>query len=147
MTEYQDLMLVEAGPDEVFRLIAGIESWQYLMPHVRSVEAVRPARWRVVLVWRWLPVTVALSSMADPMARLAELRVAAWPGVRASVRWVVDPGPDDTASIRIEAGIVQGPPVVRALAARVLRDLCRDSLDMVRLLAEADRIAHQRIEE
>ena len=147
MSEYQELMLVGAGPDEVFHLIAGVESWQYLMPHVRSVEAERPGRRRVVVVWRWLPVSLAVSSMHNADLRLAAFRVAVWPGVRVETHWVVDEGPDGTASIRVQSNVVQAPPLIRRLVAQAVRDLCRDSLDMVRLLAESDRIAHQGVEQ
>ncbi len=146
MTDYQELMLVDAGPGHVFRLISDVDRWQYLMPHVRSVETARPAIWQITVVWRWLPVAVAVSSMSDSAARMAEFRVAMWPRVWVAVRWVVDSGPDDSASVRVNAEVARAPLFIRRLIRRAVAELCRDSLEMVRLLAESDRIAHKGIE-
>lgn len=146
MTHYQEMMLVDAGPDAVFHYIANLESWPGLFPHVRALDEVQPGRWRLTLVWRWIPFAVTLSRRLDAERRLAEVRCGFPGGARVSVRWAVDAGAEDTSSVRVEVEVVRGGLVPSSLVALVAGELGRDTLLMIRLLAESDRIAHLGVE-
>lgn len=145
MTAYQEILMVDAGPEQVFRLISGVDTWAALLPAIREMQEVRPGRWRMLCLWRWVPVAVVASVRVDPQHRLAEIRIARRPGIRIAMRWAVDPGPDDTAAVRLETDVVRAPWPFRPIVANVAGDISREILKMIRLLAESDRKAHLNI--
>ena len=147
MTHYQELMLVDAGPDDVFRLVTGIESWQHLFPHVRSVRSGRPGRWLVTYFWRWVPFSTTASMRVDAARRMAEFRIGYRLCARVVVHCAVDDGANGTSALRLETKVERVAPLFSPVVSLAARELSQATLEMVRLLAESDRIARQNIKD
>lgn len=144
MKQFQHVLTISAAPDRVSRLIAGVESWASLLPHVRSVSASGHGRWEIVCVWRWIPCSVLASSRSNDLS--VEYRFQRWPGIRVSWQWTVRPITDGSTSVRLLESVVNAPVFCSWLVAMVNRDLSSSTLQMIQLLAEADEKAHESIE-
>jgi ribosome-associated toxin RatA of RatAB toxin-antitoxin module len=147
LTRMQKPQIVDAGPERVFRLVSGVESWAGLLPTVRDIVEIRPGTWRAVCLWRSIPIGLVIATRVDDANSTLELRAARWPGIRIAARWVVEPAPGGMSSIRLDAEIVRAPWVFRPLVAVITRDVLSGMLDMFLLLAQSDRKAHENIEQ
>ena len=143
MSHYQRETTVNASPDAVFRLLSGCDSWPSLLPHVRSLQFDPSAGIVITLVWRWIPFSLSLAQRTVPQQREVEQRFGGRFGFRASCHWRVDAGPGETAVLGLEATVLRSFVPGGAWVMRfVMRDLCDQTISMIRLLAEADREAH-----
>jgi ribosome-associated toxin RatA of RatAB toxin-antitoxin module len=146
ITHYRCDMQIDAAPDDVFRLVTEIEQWQALFPHVQSVRSLEQNCWHVTMVWRALPFNLTAGQRVSLSGRSAEQRFAAGMGMRFACRWAVSELPEDSTRLSLDVEFVQGPAMITVLLLRsVVPDLVRETLEMISLLAESDRKAHQEI--
>jgi len=146
MSHYRQEMSVDASPEAVFDLLSGTDSWPALLPHVRSMQAESAGRFAITLVWRWLPFSLMVGQRAIPQSRTLEQRFGGRFGSRVCCRWQVDSDARQTAVLSVDAKVLRSFVPCGAWIMRfVLRDLCDQTMWMTRLLAEADRAAHENI--
>ena len=150
---------VRADRATVFNLLAEVELWPALFPHVRSARVLRrEGRRRLVVVkarWRGLPLGYTAVQTIDPdrgrmtirhLSRLARGSVATW-----TVQAVIDQnGPGDGVEVMVHQQVVVPIPVVGGLLARsfvggrVARDLGQAMLDRLEEVAEGGSLADRR---
>lgn len=146
MAHYREIVPVDADPDAVFKLLANLDAWPNLLPHVRSLEQGPARRPTITFVWRWIPLALAVTVRTDERLRTLEQRFGSKSGVRVACNWSVDNGPDNTAIMRLDARLAYAPLWSRGLVQHaILPDLSKATLAMVQLLAESDRLAHARL--
>lgn len=140
-------LLIEADADVVWKLLAGIDAWSNLFPHVTALEVrrqrgkrllvrmrVRPAPWFSRWLWSGFEI--------DPDRK----RLTRWhpAGLLRGVveQWQVADAENGKTSI---AWTIHAPGVRHKLAVRLLLSpLALQTAGMIALLAEADRIARSR---
>jgi hypothetical protein len=146
MSHYRQEMTVNASPDAVLELLSGSDSWSSLLPHVRSLQADASGSTVITLVWHWIPFSLKLAQRMVPQQRTLEQRFGGRFGSRVCCHWRVDAGPEKTAIVSIDAEVSRSfVPGGAWMMRRVLRDLCDQTMCMIRLLVEADRAAHEPI--
>lgn len=144
ITHFRCDMRIEAAPADVLRMVAEIEQWRALFPHVRRAQPLDRRRWRLTLLWRSLPFTVIAAQRVSPDSRSVEQRFAARFGPRVACRWTVTELPGECSSVSLEIHVERGPALAGWLTTRfVAPDLARESLAMIALLTESDRKAHR----
>lgn len=138
---------IDGDPEAICRLIADVEAWPRLFPHVAAVEVF----WRggdsivarVHASRSGFPVRWVCRRQADP----ASLRVSVEHvdgfarGLRAV--WTFAAAPDRRATARLAIDYRPRHLRDRWLAPFVLDDLVARTIAMLTLLAESDRAAHE----
>lgn len=138
---------IDGDPVAVFQLLAEIDLWPALFPHVRSVRPLAGAGTSVSLFWHTIPLTLVCVQRATPETGQIEQRCAAGWGIWFSCRWTVRGASEHQTRVTAEVEALRGPWLVRKLVVQsVVDDFITQTLRMTRLLAESDRIAHQGVE-
>lgn len=150
---------IRADRATVFNLLAEIELWPALFPHVRSARVLRrDGRRRLIVVratWRSLPLGYTAVQTVDTaqgqmtirhLSRLTNGSTAVW-----NVQAAADPaGAADGVELRVQQQVVVPVPLIggwlaRALVGgRVARDLGQAMLDRVKEVAEGGSLADRR---
>ena len=150
---------IHADHATVFTLLAEVELWPALFPHVRSARVLRrDGRRRLIVVrarWRGLPLGYTAVQTVDApqgrmtirhLSRLTRGSVAVW-----DVRPAPDPGaPTDDVELSVHQQVVVPIPLVGSLLAhcfvggRVARDLGQAMLERVKQVAEGGSLADRR---
>ncbi len=150
---------VYADRATVFNLLAEVELWPALFPHVRSARVLRrDGRRRLILVrvrWRGLPFGyTAIQTVDDGRGQMTIRHVSRLTKGSVAI-WVVHPatnpvGQVDGVELRVRQQVVVPIPVVGGLLARglvggrVARDLGQAMLERVKAVAEGESLADRR---
>lgn len=141
----------------IYRLGAEIENWPNLLPHYRSVDVLWRSGNQMVARMRasrdGIPVSwVCFQERFPDIPRVTFRHIDGFTrGMQ--VAWEFEQHPDDTVTVRIIHDFRKGLPIPaldRFVTDRVVGEffthaIAGKTLDMVRLLAEADRNAHRGI--
>jgi hypothetical protein len=146
---------IYADRQTVFRLLAEIELWPAILPHVRSARVVRrDGRRRLVTVrasWKGLPIGWTAVETIDPVQCRMTLRHVT-PLTRGSLAvWTVSPETIDRGAVAVDVDVEQRVvvplPLVGGLlgrgfvGGRVARELGQKILDRVKEVAEGESLA------
>ncbi|MCC7367624.1 MAG: SRPBCC family protein [Chloroflexi bacterium] len=144
--------IIRADADTVYRLVAELELWPALIPHIKSARVVeRLGRHRRIVTvrasWRGLPVGWRAIQLSEPERRRVTFRhlIAATRGT--TVSWTVEPAGEDTVRLRVEqqvrlARFVPGRSLVRAIVTeRIGPEMARRMLERIREIAEGGSLA------
>jgi hypothetical protein len=150
---------IRADRATVFHLLAEVELWPALFPHVRSARVLRrDGRRRLFVVratWRGLPLGYRAIETVDPepgivtirhLSRLTRGSVATW-----AVRSMFDAnGTANGVDVSVDQRVIVQFPVIGGLLAReliggrVARDLGEAMLQRLKEVAEGGSLADQR---
>lgn len=146
MTRVRYSETIDGEPAAVFRLVSELEKWPALYPHVRSVVELQLGRWQVEVSWRWLPLRFVAARRVSPADMTVEYRLGAAAGLRLVSSWTVAATQAGKTTLTADVVMVRGPWLLRSPLMRfVVPELMTRTLAMTRLLAEADRKAHEDI--
>lgn len=140
-------IIIDGDPAAVFRLLAEIDQWPALFPHVGSVTPFAGGGAQVSFFWHTVPLTLACVQREMPEnGRIEQYCAAGW-GIWLGWHWTVSAIDGNQTRVSVEVETARGPWLVRELVMRrVFNNLTEQTLSMTRLLAESDRIAHQGVE-
>lgn len=137
---------IDGDPAAIYRLVAEVESWSGLFPHVIAADVLWREGQSVVARVRasrhGLPVTWTCRLDADADAgRVAIVHLGGFAHGLCGV-WTFDQIANFRARVRLTVSYqTSWPARDRLLARLVIDDLATRTLAMVKLLAEADRAA------
>lgn len=145
--------LIEAPPDTIYRLLAEVELWPAIFPHIASARVTRRlGDRRLVAVrtsWRGLPIGWHALQLRDP----GRLRIAFHHVNRlssgSSVTWALTPL-DHGVQVTVTQQVALNVPIVgrwlaaRLLARRIGPDLARAMLRQLKAVAEGGSLAGPR---
>jgi ribosome-associated toxin RatA of RatAB toxin-antitoxin module len=141
-------ILIDAPPDTIFHLAAGVERWPALLPHYRWVRVLerRGSRTLVQMAAHRDGIPVSWTSLLEP--RPTERRVL-FRHVRGvtrgmAVEWRLDPLPSGGTRVRIGHEFSLGWPLIGEWVARQIigeffvRDIAGKTLRRIKALAEQE---------
>lgn len=139
----------------VFHLLAEVELWPALFPHIRSARVLRrDGRRRLIAVraaWRGLPFGYRAVETVDAERGVVTIRHLSRLTRGSVAAWTVCPrSGDDGVDVTVHQGVIVPVPVVGHLLARALvggrvaRDLGESMLRRLKEVAEGGSLADQR---
>jgi ribosome-associated toxin RatA of RatAB toxin-antitoxin module len=141
----------------IYKLGAEIEHWPDLLPHYRSVDVLWQGGTQMVARMRasrnGIPVSWVCMQERLPDVPLVTFRHIGGFTRGMDVAWEFEQRPNNTVTVRIIHDFQKGLPIAaldRFVSDRIVGEffvhaIASKTLEMVRLLAEADRIAHANI--
>ena len=147
---------IQADRATVYNLLAEVELWPALLPHIRSLRVLRrEGRRRLVAVrasWRGLPLGYTAVVTVDPARSSMTLRHLSRLTRGSVATWTVHPapstgGPADGVELTVRQHVVVPLPLVGPLLAeafvggRVARELGPAMLDRIKEIAEGGSLA------
>jgi ribosome-associated toxin RatA of RatAB toxin-antitoxin module len=153
-----DLRRIRAEHDTVFNLVAEIELWPAIFPHIRSARVIRrEGDQKVVAVkatWRGLPLSYTAMETVDRGRSQVTIRHTSSLTKGSVATWMVLPAPDsvdqtDRVELRVRQNVVVPIPLVGNRLADwfvggiVARDLAAEMLDRIKEVAEGRSLAEQ----
>lgn len=148
-----DEIIINGDLQTIYRLGAEIENWPRLLPHYRSVEIVRQQGNRYMARMKatrsGIPVSWSCLQARDPDTPRVYFKHIGGFTKGMEVAWDFEERPDGTVAVRISHDFRKGWPVDafdrfvsdQIVGGFFVGNIAGKTLQMVKLLAEADRIA------
>jgi ribosome-associated toxin RatA of RatAB toxin-antitoxin module len=153
-----DARRIRADHDTVFNLLAEIELWPALFPHIRSARVIRREGDQKVVViratWHGLPLSYTAIETVDRARGQMTIRHVSRLTRGSVATWTISPakrptGEPDGVELRLRQHVDVPIPLVGDLLARslvggsVARDLGEAMLDRIKAVAEGGSLAHR----